>query len=76
MIRWTKSTLKAIIGFILFVFAASLLPAQTVPAPDPLFQTIQSLDTKLFTAYNQCDLETLGSFLPMILSSITIRLAS
>jgi uncharacterized protein (TIGR02246 family) len=36
--------------------------AQT-PAPDPLFQTIQSLDTQLFDAYNHCDLEKFGSLL-------------
>jgi len=29
--------------------------------PDPLFQTIQALDTKLFDAYNNCDLTTLGN---------------
>jgi ketosteroid isomerase-like protein len=29
--------------------------------PDPLFKTIQSLDTKLFDAYNHCDLATLGA---------------
>ena len=37
--------------------------AQTAPAPDPLFQTIQSLDAKLFDAYNHCDLEKFGSLL-------------
>ena len=36
--------------------------AQT-PAPDPLFQTIQSLDTQLFDAYNHCDLEKFGSLI-------------
>ena len=36
--------------------------AQSGPAqPDPLFKTIQSLDTKLFDAYNHCDLTTIGS---------------
>lgn len=33
--------------------------AQVIPQPDPLFKTIQSLDTKLFDAYNHCDLTTL-----------------
>jgi ketosteroid isomerase-like protein len=37
--------------------------AQTAPAPDALFQTIQSLDTQLFDAYNHCDLENFGSLL-------------
>ena len=39
------------------------LHAQTPSTPDPLFQTIQSLDTQLFEAYNHCDLEKLGSLL-------------
>jgi ketosteroid isomerase-like protein len=45
--------------------AASLaqIHAQSAPAPEALFQTIQSLDTQLFDAYNRCDLEKLGSLL-------------
>ncbi len=35
--------------------------AQSAAQPDPLFTTIQSLDTKLFNAYNHCDLTTLGT---------------
>jgi ketosteroid isomerase-like protein len=35
--------------------------AQSIAQPDPLFTTIQSLDTKLFDAYNHCDLTTLGA---------------
>src|SRR5208283_2824452 len=36
--------------------------AQSGPAqPNPLFTTVQSLDTKLFDAYNNCDLTTLGA---------------
>jgi Domain of unknown function (DUF4440) len=35
--------------------------AQSTVQPDPLFKTIQSLDTKLFDAYNHCDLTTLGA---------------
>jgi ketosteroid isomerase-like protein len=34
---------------------------QTAAAPDPLFKTVESLDTQLFDAYNHCDLATLGS---------------
>lgn len=37
--------------------------AQSVTASDPLFKTIQSLDTQLFDAYNHCDLEKFGSLL-------------
>src|SRR5712692_996321 len=45
--------------------AATLAPihAQTPPATDLLFQTIQSLDAQLFDAYNHCDLEKFGSML-------------
>jgi hypothetical protein len=35
--------------------------AQSEAQPDSLFKTIQSLDTKLFDAYNNCDLVTLGN---------------
>jgi Domain of unknown function (DUF4440) len=35
--------------------------AKNAAAPDPLFQTISSLDTALFDAYNRCDLEKLGT---------------
>jgi ketosteroid isomerase-like protein len=35
--------------------------AKSVTAPDALFQTISALDTKLFDAYNHCDLDTLGA---------------
>ena len=40
---------------------ASHIPAQTRAAPDPLFQTVQSLDARLFDAYNRCDLQKFGS---------------
>jgi hypothetical protein len=33
-----------------------------LPTTDELFRTISSLDTALFEAYNQCDLEKFGSF--------------
>jgi hypothetical protein len=36
--------------------------AKNATATDPLFQTISSLDTALFDAYNRCDLEKLGTF--------------
>ena len=39
----------------------AVAPEQTAAAPDPLFKTIQSLDTQLFDAYNHCDLTTLGA---------------
>jgi ketosteroid isomerase-like protein len=49
--------------FLLVLLVLSSIPAdaQSVAQPDPLFMTIQSLDTKLFDAYNHCDLATLGA---------------
>ena len=35
--------------------------AQSNTAPDDLFKTIQSLDTRFFDAYNHCDLATISS---------------
>jgi Domain of unknown function (DUF4440) len=40
-----------------------LAQAQTPPASDNLFQTIQQLDAKLFDAYNRCDLATFSSLI-------------
>jgi ketosteroid isomerase-like protein len=53
-------------SLLLFLLVHLALPsisadAQSVAQPDPLFTTIQSLDTKLFNAYNHCDLTTLGT---------------
>ena len=33
-----------------------LCPAVNAPAPYAFFKTIQALDTRLFDAYNRCDL--------------------
>lgn len=50
---------------LLFLFLFGLTPvsarSQSSATPDPLFQTVQSLDTKLFDAYNHCDPTTLAS---------------
>src|SRR6185437_7773361 len=35
--------------------------AKSAAGPDALFQTVSALDTKLFDAYNHCDLDTLGA---------------
>lgn len=35
--------------------------AKSTSASAPLFQTVSALDTKLFDAYNHCDLDTLGT---------------
>jgi hypothetical protein len=53
--------LHASLLVILFPLALSPARAQSTPAPDPLFQTIHSVDTRLFDAYNRCDLTTIAS---------------
>jgi Domain of unknown function (DUF4440) len=51
----------ALLFLFLFGLAPSSARSQSSVPPDPLFQTIQSLDTKLFDAYNHCDLTPLAS---------------
>ena len=51
-----------LLTFVLVVARVNL-HAQATSAPDALFQTIQSLDTQLFDAYNHCDLDKFGSLL-------------
>jgi hypothetical protein len=55
--------LQAVLVAALLAAPLAHINAQTAPAPDALFQTIQSLDTQLFNAYNHCDLEKFGSLL-------------
>ncbi len=50
-----------LILFVLPAFHGMRADAQSAPQPDPLFATVQSLDAKLFDAYNRCDLTTLGA---------------
>jgi ketosteroid isomerase-like protein len=54
---WLRSVL--VVGLLCGAFAVGA-QAQAA-ATDPLFQTIQKLDTELFAAYNNCDLAKLGS---------------
>jgi hypothetical protein len=44
-----------------FFFSILSGTGQTTNPPGALFETIKSLDAKLFDAYNHCNLETLGS---------------
>jgi hypothetical protein len=44
-----------------FAFSSHRSTGQTSQHPDALFETIKSLDTKMFNAYNNCDLAVLGS---------------
>jgi len=53
--------LAAVILATTFVFPFAGARAQSSGAPDSLFQQVQALDTKLFAAYNHCDLATLSS---------------
>ena len=48
---------------VLLVAPLTHVHAQNAPAPEALFQTIQSLDTQLFDAYNHCDLGKFGALL-------------
>jgi len=59
----TCAPLQALLFIALLAAPLAHIHAQAAPAPDPLFQTIQSLDAKLFDAYNHCDLEKFGSLL-------------
>jgi ketosteroid isomerase-like protein len=58
-----QAVLIAALLVVLFAGPLARIQARTEPAHDALFQTIQSLDTQLFDAYNRCDLEKFGSLL-------------
>jgi hypothetical protein len=53
--------LPSLFLLVLLFLCVVRVDAQSIAQPDPLFKTIQSLDTKLFDAYNHCDLTTLGA---------------
>ncbi len=53
--------LQAVILALALAAPLSQIHAQAAPPPEALFQTIKSLDTQLFDAYNHCDLEKLAS---------------
>jgi hypothetical protein len=50
-------------GFLIGSTAHAQSPTQDTAEQEKLFATIQSLDTRLFDAYNHCDLQTFGSLL-------------
>jgi ketosteroid isomerase-like protein len=58
-----KKTLLApvLLLVVFFALALSWARVRSVVAAEPLFETIQSLDTQLFDAYNHCDLTTISS---------------
>ena len=60
---WLRKTLfsRCVILALLSASVFSPARAQSNPAADPLFKTVQTLDTQLFDAYNHCDLATLSS---------------
>ena len=47
------------LGFV----AATVSPVAGQSNDDPLFKTIESMDSRLFDAYNHCDLKTLGGMI-------------
>ena len=53
--------LLLLFSLILLLLNAPSVRAQSSGRSGPLFNTIHSLDTKLFDAYNHCDLPTLGA---------------
>jgi Domain of unknown function (DUF4440) len=55
--------LRALLLAVLIATPLAYIHAQAAPAPETLFQTIQSLDAQLFDAYNQCDLQKFGALL-------------
>ena len=52
-----------LLSFAMLVVMSPPLHAQSNAQSGALFQTIQSLDTQLFDAYNHCDLTTLGAMM-------------
>ena len=63
MTKFTTISAQAVLVISLIAPPVVHIQAQTTPEPDPLFQTIRSLDGQLFDAYNHCDLEKFSSFL-------------
>jgi Domain of unknown function (DUF4440) len=63
MTKFTTISAQAVLVIALIALPVVHIQAQTTPEPDPLFQTIRSLDAQLFDAYNHCDLEKFSSFL-------------
>src|SRR5258708_29620736 len=61
--KQTFPLLQALFFTVLLAAPLVHIHAQAAPVPDTLFQTIQSLDAKLFDAYNRCELEKFGSLL-------------
>jgi hypothetical protein len=51
----TFPPLLVLLFLVLLAATFAQVHAQAAPAPDGLFQTIQSLDARLFDAYNHCD---------------------
>lgn len=58
-----RLSVLAFAGFLAAFTGHAQSPTQPTQEQDKLFATIQSLDTRLFDAYNHCDLKTFGSLL-------------
>jgi hypothetical protein len=61
LLHRTAATFILLAAFALSPCAASAQSDNGLPAGDLLYKTIVALDTKLFDAYNHCDLDTMGS---------------
>ena len=56
--------MKGYLSLIILLVMSSLgAKSQSIGQPDILFKTVQGLDTRLFDAYNHCDLTTLGAMI-------------
>jgi ketosteroid isomerase-like protein len=61
--EWRRSAIFLCLALLLaapVVSVSQSMSKKNATAPDTLFQTVLALDTKLFDAYNHCDLDTLG----------------
>jgi hypothetical protein len=56
-------SLSALLLTFILVSPLSYAQSRSADTPDQLFQTIQALDTRLFDAYNHCDLPQMSSMI-------------
>jgi hypothetical protein len=56
-----KRLLTVLLTTVLAIPFAHPQSTQGLPVSDPLYQTVAGLDTELFSAYNSCQLDKLGS---------------
>jgi hypothetical protein len=64
--------LPVLLLVVLFGLTFSQTHAQSTTGSNPLFETVQSLDTQLFDAYNHCELKHFHPWWSTTWSSITM----